>query len=261
MDYDTILRTGLRAAYEAGGILSSHFGNLKNISKKGVIDLVTEADIASEKMITGIIRKAFPDHEILAEEGGRLRGETNACWIIDPLDGTVNFSHNLPIYCISIAFSVDNEVKIGIVFNPSDGELFTAIEGKGALLNNKPIAVSATQKINDSLLATGFPYDVRDRLSAVTKRLKSCLDAAQGVRRLGSAALDLCYVACGRFDGFWEENLRPWDMAAGALIVQQAGGRVTDYADTPFGIYQKQTLASNGHIHSQVLELMQIEES
>ena len=260
MDLDAIKHTALRAAYQAGEILNNHFGKLKSISKKGIIDLVTEADIASEKRITDIIRASFPDHEILAEESGRHHGDDSARWIIDPLDGTVNFAHNLPIYCVSIAFALKSQVKMGLVFNPFNGELFSAIKGHGAFLNDNPITVSPPKDLNDSLLATGFPYDVRSRLDNVTKRLKACLSAAQGVRRLGSAALDLCYVACGRFDGFWEENLKPWDMAAGALIVQEAGGRVTDFNDQPFDILQKQTLATNSHIHPHVLNLLRIKD-
>ncbi len=260
MDMERIQQVGVGAAYRAGEILRSHFGNLDSVQKKGVIDLVTAADIESEKAIIETIRSAFPNHAVQAEERGALPGDPENCWIIDPLDGTTNFAHNLGIFSVSIAFSHQNETSIGIVLNPVSGELFTAAKGQGARLNDLPIAVTTTRTVQESLLATGFPYNSGDIINRLMVRFKNGLCASRGVRRLGSAALDLCYVACGRFDGFWEENLNPWDTAAGALIVQEAEGTVTDFSEHPFLIEKKQILATNGHIHSEMVSLLNAED-
>jgi myo-inositol-1(or 4)-monophosphatase len=257
---DRIQQIGVGAAYHAGEILRKHFGNLDRVQKKGIIDLVTEADIESEKAIIDTIRTAFPDHAVLAEERGALAGDPENCWIIDPLDGTTNFAHNLGIFSVSIAFSHQNETAVGIVFNPVNGELFTATTGQGAHLNNQPIVVTSTTSVQESLLATGFPYNAKDIIHRLLARFQRGLCASRGVRRLGSAALDLCYVACGRFDGYWEENLNPWDTAAGALIVQEAGGKVSDFKDRPFDADNKQILATNGHIHSDMVALLNAED-
>ncbi|MFZ1986318.1 MAG: inositol monophosphatase family protein [Desulfatitalea sp.] len=257
MDLETIKRIGIRAAYRAGRILNDHFGKTLQVTKKGAIDLVTEADLASEKAIIATITEVFADHSILAEESGASVGNGRDRWIIDPLDGTTNFAHRLPIFAVSIAYARDDVVLMGIVFNPANGELFTAVEDQGARLNDAPIFVSTTPTVGDSLLVTGFPYTVRSVSPTLTiERFTHCLTASQGVRRLGSAALDLCYVACGRFDGFWEENLKPWDTAAGMLIAREAGGRVTDYADQPFHIDDKQILATNTAIHQEMVRLL-----
>ncbi len=260
MNLENIKHVGLRAAYQAGKILNQHFGNLTAIDKKGTIDLVTIADIESEKAIIEIIRQHFPEHAILAEESGALAGHSNARWIIDPLDGTTNFAHNLGIYAVSIAYAQDDDILLGIVLNPTSGELFTAIRGEGARLNDHPIHASATPRVTDSLLVTGFPYNVHTIADTLMPRFSRCLSKAQGIRRLGSAALDLCFVACGRFDGFWEENLKPWDIAAGMLIAQEAGGSVTDFNGRPFHVDQQQILATNGHIHSDMVSLLTIED-
>jgi len=257
MDLEMIKQVGIRAAYRAGRILNSHFGKITQVTKKGAIDLVTKADIESEQTILETIRETFPSHAILAEESGESRGAAATRWIIDPLDGTTNFSHNLGIYSVSIAFAENDQVVMGIVFNPHNGELFTAISGKGAQLNDQPICVSTADSLTDSLLVTGFPYNIRDGADLLMERFAKCLIASQGIRRLGSAALDLCYVACGRFDGFWENRLKPWDTAAGALITQEAGGRVTDYRDRPFQMDGDEVLATNGHIHQKMLALLQ----
>lgn len=264
MDMNRIKQIGTRAAYASGKILNDHFGQRLQITKKGAIDLVTQADIASEKAIIATIRQAFPDHAILAEESGMTNENHEALWVIDPLDGTTNFAHGLPAFCISIAFAHCDEIVMGMVFNPRNAEIFSAIKGRGAFLNERPIHVSETQSVADSLLVTGFPYNVREKTDTVIQRLTQCLTAAQGIRRLGSAALDLCWVACGRFDGFWEEDLKPWDVAAGTLIVQEAGGRVTDFSDhTYLALARKEgdeILATNGHIHSQTVALMQLKD-
>ena len=259
MDLEPIKRTGIRAAYRAGRILRDHFGNIRRLAKKGVIDLVTEADVASEQCIVATIREVYPNHSILAEESGLSGADPTDRWIIDPLDGTTNYAHNLPIFAVSIAYAHQETVMVGIVFNPLNGELFTAVSDQGAFLNDTPIRVSTTPGVGDSLLVTGFPYTVASGDTDRTLlRFKRCLTAAQGVRRLGSAALDLCYVACGRFDGFWEENLKPWDTAAGMLVAREAGDRVTDYQDRAYQMEDKQILATNTIIHQEMTHLLTI---
>jgi myo-inositol-1(or 4)-monophosphatase len=259
MDLERIKQIGIKAAYNGAEILRSHFGNISHVKKKGAIDLVTEADVGSENKIVATIRAAFPDHTILAEESGLKQGSNDYKWLIDPLDGTTNFAHQVPIFCISIAFAKADEICVGIVLNPINGELFSATRNKGALLNGKSINVSSTSDVSESLLATGFPYNVREMLDQIICRYASCLRAAQGIRRLGSAALDLCYIACGRFDGFWEQNLKPWDTAAGSLIAAEAGARVTDFSNRHFSAYAKEILATNGYIHEEMLKLLRLE--
>jgi len=261
MDLQTIKRIGIRAAYRAGRILIDHFDKPLQVKKKGAIDLVTQADVASEKAIVATIQEVFPDHGILAEESAAIAGNGHDRWIIDPLDGTTNFAHHLPIFAVSIAYARDDVPLMGIVFNPANGELFTAIHGQGAHLNDAPIYVSNVETVEDSLLVTGFPYTIRTTSPAEPiARFTRCLTASQGVRRLGSAALDLCFVACGRFEGFWEENLKPWDTAAGMLIAQAAGGRVTDYKDLPYHVEDRQILATNARIHAEMVQLLTLED-
>lgn len=259
MDLNLIKNTAIGAAYKSAEIINNFSGKLTRVSKKGPIDLVTEADIASEKNIIAEIRRRFPDHEILAEESGLNQTGKSACrWIIDPLDGTTNFAHQIPLFAVSIAFAVDNEINVGIVLNPVSGELFTAVRGQGATLNGTAIEVSRQKDISESLLATGFPYDVKQMLDPVMLRFKQCIAASQGIRRLGSAALDLCFIACGRFEGFWEENLNPWDTAAGWLIAEEAGARVTDFSGNPYDLNQKEILATNSHIHNELQSTLEI---
>ncbi|MBU0991073.1 MAG: inositol monophosphatase [Proteobacteria bacterium] len=260
MDLAHIKKTGLDAAKNSADVLLSYFGNIKTVRKKGAIDIVTQADTESEKIIIKTIRSVFPDHGIIAEESGESFLNSDYCWIIDPLDGTTNFSHGLPLYAISIAFAVRHEVMMGIVFNPSTGELFTGVKGMGATLNGQPISVSKTDSLDDSLLATGFPYNLRDMIDPLLIRFRTMLNHAQGVRRLGAAALDLCYVACGRFEGFWEQNLKPWDTAAGALIASEAGGVVTDFSNNAFRVDMKEILVTNGKIHKQMMSLIALGE-
>lgn len=256
MDLGAIERVGVAAAARGADVLRSNLGRISTITKKGAKDLVTEADTASEKVIIDTIRSVFPDHGILAEESG-LREETAGCrWIIDPLDGTTNFAHGVEIFCLSIAFALDGEVLVGVILDPMRGELFSAVRNGGARLNGRPISVSSVDRVPESLLVTGFPYSVADRLEPIVKRFSDCLDAAQGMRRLGSAALDLCYVACGRFDGFWEEHLKPWDTAAGLRIVLEAGGSVTDFSDRPYRLESPELLASNGRIHKEMIRIL-----
>ncbi|MBC2714480.1 MAG: inositol monophosphatase [Desulfobacteraceae bacterium] len=259
MDFEQIKNTGIGAAYKSAEIINNYLGKLTSVNKKGPIDLVTEADIASEKNIIETIRSRFPDHEILAEESGLNESNDSTCqWIIDPLDGTTNFAHQIPVFAISIAFAVNSEIKVGIVLNPVSGELFTAVHGQGSTLNGGIIKVSEEKNISDSLLVTGFPYDVKQMLDPIMLRFKQCVAAARGIRRLGSAALDLCFVACGRFEGFWEENLKPWDTAAGWLIAEEAGALVTDFSGMPFTLDKKEILATNRHIHNEMKFTLEI---
>jgi len=258
MDIESIKRTGIAAAYSSGKILKSYIGKFFDIREKGAKDLVTEADLHSEKNIIRTIQDKFPDHAILAEESGAKPGDERYRWIIDPLDGTINFAHQLPFFCISIAFALEGKTVMGVVFNPLDGELFSAVAGQGAFLNSNGIRVSKTTAIGDSLLATGFPYNVLSEFEAVTGRLSNLMQHAQGIRRLGSAALDLCYVGCGRLDGFWEQNLKPWDTAAGALIAAEAGAVITDFSDTPYTIDKNEIAATNGNFHREMISLLRL---
>ena len=255
MDMQRIKQVGTAAAHRGGKILHDHFGKLTDIGKKGAIDLVTAADLESEAAIIDTISDAFPEHAILAEESGRRDGE-NGTWIIDPLDGTTNFAHNLPLFCVSIAFAMDHRIRAGFVLAPQLGELFVAIEGQGAARNGSPIAVSATVDLENSLLVTGFPYDHQTMLEPLMNRFRRCLAATQGVRRLGSAALDLCYVACGRFDGFWEQGLKPWDTAAGYLVATEAGARTTAFSGATYSIDSDEIACTNGTIHDELLSLL-----
>ncbi len=261
MDLDRVKQVGISAAYKGAEVLQSYFGNITRVNKKGAIDLVTEADLRSEEKVVSTIRAAFPDHTILAEESGLKEGTPGYSWLVDPLDGTTNFAHQVPIFCISIAFAAGDNTRVGIVLNPINGELFTATRDGGAQCNGKPIQVSSTTLISESLLVTGFPYNLREIFDQIVTRYASCLRAAQGIRRLGSAAIDLCYVACGRFEGFWEQNLKPWDTAAGSLIVAEAGGRVTDFSNQSFQVDAKEILATNGQIHDEMLSLLRLEEN
>jgi myo-inositol-1(or 4)-monophosphatase len=261
MDLDRVKQVGISAAYKGAKILRSHFGNITRVDKKGAIDLVTEADLRSEEEVISTVQAAFPDHTILAEESGLKEGTPDCSWLIDPLDGTTNFAHQVPIFCISIAFATRGDLRVGIVLNPINGELFTATRGGGAQCNGNSIQVSSTSRISDSLLVTGFPYNLREIFDPIINRYARCLRAVQGIRRLGSAALDLCYVACGRFEGFWEQNLKPWDTAAGSLIAAEAGAQVTDFSNRSFQVDAKEILATNGQIHDEMLSLLRLEEN
>jgi myo-inositol-1(or 4)-monophosphatase len=256
MNLERIKTVGIGAAYNGGRVLRSFLGNIKTPDHKGAIDLVTEADLGSEKVIIASIREAFPDHAILAEESG-MSGENPASrWIIDPLDGTTNYTHQLGLFGVSIAFEMEGKIAVGIVLNPVTGELFSAVRGQGAELNGRPIHVSETRLVSESLLVTGFPYNFSEILKEVMGRFANCQRASQGVRRLGSASLDLCFLACGRFEGFWEQNLKPWDTAAGYLIAREAGAHITDFSNRAFSIYGNEVLATNGWIHEDMLGLL-----
>ncbi|MBW1855509.1 MAG: inositol monophosphatase, partial [Deltaproteobacteria bacterium] len=219
------------------------------------INLVTEADQRSEEVILSIIKDSYPNHRILAEETGESGNSSSFKWIIDPLDGTTNYAHGYPCFCVSLAIEYEEEVIYGAVYDPVKDELFTAEKGKGAFINGKAIKTSSTKQLDQSLLCTGFPYDVRDDMDSNILNFRTFLMKAQAVRRDGSAALDLCHTAAGRFDGFWEQKLFPWDVAAGGLLVTEAGGKLTNFTGGNFSIYDKE-IASNGLIHDQMVEAL-----
>ena len=250
------LEVARQAAEEAGKILTGLFGQVKKIEKKGSIDLVTEADLQSENTILNTIARHFPRDSVLTEEAGELKQLPERVWIIDPLDGTTNYAHAFPFFAISIAMEFEKECVLGVVYNPYTGESFEAVKGSGAYLNRKRIHVSRTEKIQDSLLVTGFPYDVHENPQGVMECFQKMLVRAQGVRRPGSAALDLCYVASGIFDGFWEERLHPWDTAAGVVIVEEAGGIVTTFENDSYTPYHPSIVAANPFIHKGMIEVL-----
>jgi myo-inositol-1(or 4)-monophosphatase len=258
MDLEPCKQVAIAAAYKAARILQSRFGNISRVRKKDAVEIVTEADIESEKEIITTIQARFPEHGFLSEECGLKEGAAEYRWIIDPLDGTVNFAHRIPIFGISIALTHQKDIVLGIVLNPVDGELYSAIRGQGAQLNSRSIKVSSNHAVSESLLVTGFPYNIREIFEPVMIRYGNCLKASQAVRRLGSAALDLCYVACGRFEGFWEQSLKPWDTAAGALIAAEAGAKVTTFSNQPYQLGDEEILATNGRIHAEMLRLLEI---
>lgn len=244
-----------RLARGAGAILRDGYNKEHQVSYKGVIDLVTEIDHASESFLIKEIQSRFPDSHIVAEESGETPGSNEGIWYIDPLDGTVNYAHHIPLFCVSIAFAYDGNVKLGAVYDPLRDEMFTAERGKGAFLNGKPIHASTTTELQKSLLVTGFPYDTWNTEKDNFKNFEKLAKTTQGVRRLGSAALDGCYVAAGRFDGFWELTLKPWDIAAAGLIAEEGGARVTATDGTPDYISAPQSiLAATAGIHEKLLE-------
>ncbi len=257
---ETLLEVACEAARLGGSVLEGRFGGTFEVKKKGTaIDLVTEMDLKSEQVIVDYISRNFPAHAILAEENayGTAASQRSAYkWIIDPLDGTTNYAHGYPIYAVSIATEVEGAVTVGVVYHPPLKEMFTVILGEGAKLNGKEIRVSSVEDLGEALTVTGFPYDVRTPPHRNLEHFARFLKTARAVRRDGSAALDLAYVAAGRFDGYWEPNLNPWDVAAGSLMVREAGGRVTSYRGMESSIYDKQFVASNGKIHDQMLQLL-----
>ncbi len=258
MDLEPFKQTAIEAARKSARILRARFGNISRIREKANAEIVTEADTQSEEMIVSTIQADFPDHAVLGEECGLIPGASEYKWIVDPLDGTVNFAHQIPIFSISIALAVGDTIVLGIILDPVNDELYSAVSGQGAQLNGESIQVSATRTIADSLLVTGFPYNVREIFEPVMVRYGSCLKASQGMRRLGSAALDLCYVACGRFEGFWEQNLKPWDTAAGALIAAEAGATVTTFSNQPYKLGDQEILVTNGHVHNEMITLLEL---
>ncbi len=245
------------AARKSGKLLKENLGKTNHVEFKGEIDLVTEMDKNSETIIIESLLSAFPDYGILSEEGEELNASSPTRWIIDPLDGTTNYAHAYPVFSVSIALEDNGNIIFGLVYDPVHDELFSAEKGKGAFLNAAPIHVSTTPQLDKSLLATGFPYDIRSSEKNNLNHFCRFALKAQAIRRAGSAALDLCYVACGRFDGFWELKLKPWDVAAGTLIVKEAGGTVTDFSGNNFDIFSGNILASNKNIHDSMLNVLQ----
>ena len=251
------LETARRAAKAAGKILSDSFGFVNNVMKKGAIDLVTDADLEAEKVVLETIQDDFPADNILSEEAGNHQhASSDRTWIVDPLDGTTNFAHGFPFFAVSIALAVENETVLGVVYNPCMEEFFLAQKGQGTFLNGEPLHVTETAGLEDALLATGFPYDVHEHPDRVMTLFKRFLVRAQGIRRLGTAALDMCYVAAGRLDGFWEQDLHPWDTAAGDILVREAGGHVTTFSGGAYTPYEKTVLASNGLIHEDMVAVV-----
>jgi myo-inositol-1(or 4)-monophosphatase len=254
-------RVARAAVDEAGALLRATWREVKEVRYKGVVDLVTEVDRRVEALVIGHLQRAFPEHRCIAEEthGGeplRPPAAGEHVWYLDPLDGTTNFAHAYPQFAVSLALTCGRDLLFGIVHDPLRDETFTARRGGGAWLNDAPIAVSTVAELSHALLATGFPYDRRAHLDFYLGFFADLLGQAQGVRRNGSAALDLCYVACGRLDGFWEWKLHPWDTAAGALIVHEARGSISDFRGGAFDLFGNQTLASNGHVHPAMSRLL-----
>jgi myo-inositol-1(or 4)-monophosphatase len=251
------LATGIEAALEAGRIHRRYFRRRPEIQKKGRIDLVTAADLEAERMFRALIASRFADHQVIGEEAtGPATADSRYRWIIDPVDGTTNFAHGLALFCVSIALDIDGELSVGVVYDPIGEELFTAERQGGARLNGLPIRVSDAATLVDAMLVTGFPYTVREERARQVRVFAEFLGEAQAVRRLGSAALDLCYIAAGRLDGYWEEQIKPWDLAAGALIVSEAGGTVTGMDDSKFDPFAGHIAATNGRIHAATLEVI-----
>jgi myo-inositol-1(or 4)-monophosphatase len=251
------LAVACEAARGAGGLLKENLHGKREIAYKGDINLVTEMDTRSERAVVGMLHAAFPDHGIVAEEETAIRNGSAYTWIIDPLDGTTNYAHGYPCFSVSIALAHEGAVVTGVVYDPMRDELFTAQSGQGAYLNGKKISVSRVDTLIQSLLATGFPYDRKVSEKNNMDFFHRLLMASQEVRRDGSAALDLCCVAAGRFDGFWELKLKPWDVAAGSLIVLEAGGVVSDLSGSAFDMHAEEILASNGRIHAKMVEELQ----
>jgi myo-inositol-1(or 4)-monophosphatase len=256
-----LLNFTVQTARDAGAILADRFGRALQVSNKGDIDLVTEADLASEKLIIERIKSHYPRHAILAEESGAtagvelIPGTSDWKWIIDPLDGTTNYAHGYPCFCVSIALERAGAIEIAAIYDPTRDEMFAAERGQGATLNERRMRVSTVDDLNSAMLCTGFPYNVRERPN-FERNFANFTMEAQAVRRDGSAAIDLAYIACGRFDGFWEDGLNAWDVAAGVLLIEEAGGQVTDFNGSALDIYTPKVLASNGFIHSAMMRVL-----
>jgi myo-inositol-1(or 4)-monophosphatase len=240
-------------AHNAGVVLMEKFNRSIEVHYKGDINLVTEADKMSEDLIIAAIRKNFPDHGILSEESPAILTRAPLRWIIDPLDGTTNYAHGYPVFCVSIALEAEGVMKLGVIYDPTRQDTFVAVRGEGAYLNGKKIIVSPTLELTRSLLATGFPYDIRESAENNLGYFNLMAKEAQAIRRAGAAALDIAYVAAGRFDGFWELKLKPWDVAAGCLMVEEAGGKISDIDGSAWNILSPHILVSNSRIHEQMI--------
>ncbi|MCA1648320.1 MAG: inositol monophosphatase [Chloroflexi bacterium] len=250
LDLKRAREVGIEAARSAGGLLRRRVNSIREVHHKSAVDIVTDVDFESEQEVCATLQAAFPTHSILGEEGGiRVGSDARFRWIVDPLDGTTNYAHGFPFFCVSIGLEVEGKLTLGVAYAPSLDELYVAEAGRGAMVNDRPIQVSATRDLPQALLATGFPYD-RAEFPRALKSFEVMSLHSQAVRRAGSAVLDLCYVACGRLDGYWEHLVQPWDIAAGALIVVEAGGSVTATDGSAFRLEDGQVLASNGLLHA-----------
>ncbi len=250
------LASAIDIVLRAGDIQMRYFGRDFRVEKKGAIDLVTEVDLEVERMCRSVLATRFPSHRVLAEELGGTQATVpmeGCCWIFDPIDGTTNFAHGLPVFCSALALEVDGSVEIAAVYDPTRRELFTAERGRGSWLNGRRMAVSTASALLDAVLVTGFPYDVHDQGDDIVSLFGAFVKRARAVRRFGSAAIDLCYVAAGRLDGFWEERLKPWDIAAATLLVEEAGGQLTGMDGSPFSVHGGHVLATNGPLHQHML--------
>jgi myo-inositol-1(or 4)-monophosphatase len=256
IDYEKIISVARQAANEAGRYLRQFYGDRPEVEFKGDVNLITEKDRESQKIICNIIKNNFPDHSILAEEDLEVRHSKSLRWIVDPIDGTTNFAHSLPIFSISIALQVNGETHAGVVYIPVLDEMFHAVRGAGAFLNDRKIHVSNESRLIRCLIATGFPYDRAESEINNVKHFNNFILKTRDIRRMGSAAVDLAYTAAGRFDGYWELKLQPWDCSAGYLLVLEAGGRVTDFSGNPFDPFKPECLATNSHIHQTMLDIL-----
>ncbi len=254
------LEVAEKTAREAGVVLLENLGKVKEIEFKAKNSLVTEVDKLSEEIIITNIKNNFPSHGIFAEESGRDSNTSPHVWLIDPIDGTTNYAHAYPFFSISIALEINGEVEVGLVYDPVKDEMFTAEKGKGAFLNGERISVSKSNAIEHCHVCTGFMHEVEWMVEANIRHFGNFIRRARAVRRDGSAALDLCYVACGRFDGFWELGLNPWDTAAAVLILKEAGGHVCTFTGDEYSIYEKEILASNSIVHGQMMEILALDE-
>lgn len=257
MNLENLLEGAMDAARKAGDLLHSGFGKYhERRNKEGTHNIVTEYDTASERLLQTYLTNLVPGSAFMGEEGGHTQGSSNLTWVVDPLDGTVNYAHGIPIFSVSIAAVVNTGIVLGVVYHPLLNEMFGASIGNGAYLNGSKLLVSKTSSLNESILVTGFPYNVVENPHRCIDQFKAMVGRGLPVRRLGSAALDLAYTAAGRFDGFWEVSLHPWDMAAGVLLILEAGGHVTHYRNEPFVLSSNSIVASNGIIHNQLIHAL-----
>ncbi len=252
-DLHELRRFAIETAHQAGAVLRKYYDTGLAVNRKGEIDLVTEADLESERLILEAIRETFPDHSVLAEESGLHGREAAPLWIVDPLDGTTNFAHNFPHFCVSIALHVDGAAVVGVIYDPLREETFWACRGEGAYLNDRPMHVTAVSRLVDAVLATGFSYRRSTVVDNNIAEFTRVIRRIQGIRRAGSAALDLAYVAAGRLDGYWEYYMKPWDIAAGALMVEEAGGVITQIDGRPWTPWSHSTLAAGPSLHPRLL--------
>lgn len=260
--YERETEVAIEAAHAAGSIIRTHVGRLceVDVQQKGIHDLVTQVDLAAQQAIAEKLERAFPDYAMLAEEGAELSSVKRVAdgyrWIVDPLDGTTNFTRNVPPFAVSIGLQYKEDIVLGVVLDVATGDLFQAVRGRGAFINGRPMHVSQIEVLDESLITTGFPYRAFGHIDAYLSALKQFMQKTRGVRRPGAAAIDLAYVADGRFEGFFETGLHPWDVAAGLLLVEEAGGRVSDYQNKRNPLFTQQILATNGQVHESMLEIL-----